>query len=153
VEGIFVNTKEALAVAIQQLHNHNNEYQHRTPDEMLAELKAANDEPTSTHHQRLQQLIHERDRVVTQNEELRATLMMYSRVANYLPVVGVTCDGDGCNAAIGIVGAKLVNADAITEDTLSIATKIGWETTLEKLDVRPRHYCPKCQSTKGKAAP
>lgn len=98
--------------------------------------------------QMFNQVVHERDRLMTRVEDLEATLELNRRTMNFMPVVGLVCDGDGCTAAIGVVGVKLASSDAITPACLTIATHIGWTFVLSSTDgpgVRPRHYCPSCK--------
>ena len=73
-------------------------------------------------------LIHERDLLVTRLEAAEGVVKLYRGTEGYLPVVGVTCDDVGCNAAIGVVGVKMIDADAITsfhDDPTELMRAIG----------------------------
>ena len=94
-------------------------------------------------YKRNQRTVHERDRLADRNEQLEATLTLYARTGQYLPVVGLVCDGDGCGAAIGVVGVKALNVDCVVPHAVAIAACAGW-STVEAPDVRPMHYCPSC---------
>lgn len=90
----------------------------------------------------MQRLVHERDRLHERNERLEATHKLWSNVDAALPMLGLCCDGDGCKAAIGVVGVTVGDVDKMLIPALGLANAAGWS-----IDGRPgdhEHYCPSC---------
>lgn len=87
-------------------------------------------------------VVHERDRLEARNGLLEATHKLWAQTAAHLPVVGLTCDGDACAAAIGIVGVKMTSVDCIVEPALTIAKCAGWRTVTSEAGAK--HYCRSC---------
>lgn len=81
-------------------------------------------------------LVHERDRLLTKNEELRGVVALFQRTSKHLPIGGITCDEPDCEAAIGLVGVKMVDADLMDNAIEPVALALGWRVANGK------HHCP-----------
>lgn len=99
-------------------------------------------------------LLHERDKAVDRAQQVEATLRFWASTREYVPALGLVCDGDGCPSAIGVVGVKMLATDAMTDPCVSIAVAAGWGvveefgTSVEDRTVK--HYCPNCQRARKK---
>lgn len=111
--------------------------------EIHAKVVAERDElraVVETQRREISRLLGERDAAETRREHVDRTLELYARTRDSLPIVGVMCDSIDCKNAIGVVGLRLVDADAIADHAVSIAERVGWKN----MGPHRGHLCPKC---------
>ena len=92
----------------------------------------------------LSRAFRERDDAVTRRETADETLALYARSGAHLPATGITCDTEVCVSAIGVVGVKVLDVDAVETPLIALGRACGWTT--EDDETRPRHYCPRCSA-------
>lgn len=120
----------------------------------IAELEAHERDAVQYAHDQLAEekklkgmIVHERDNLRDRVERADATVTLFTRTRENLPIIGITCDVEGCNAAIGIVGPKAINLDTVDGPMTDIAIAAGWTTYVADHDTpkeRTVHRCPSC---------
>jgi hypothetical protein len=94
-------------------------------------------------HAQLSKALKERDDLQTSNEAMKATISLYEKTRQHLPIVGVVCDGPGpCSSAVGVVGIRALDSDVVADQCLAIAVESGWIVVHE--NGTQRQFCPRC---------
>jgi hypothetical protein len=87
----------------------------------------------------LSQAFRERDTAQDQRDAATATVKLWQKTRDILPVIGVMCDQDFCTSAVGIVGIKAIAVSKLVSPASEIALATGW-----RFDPDGRSYCPRC---------